>query len=70
MSKRRDLVTIMKLNRYRILGCLKAQMSIRLRGVRYYYDKTVYCDICGRYQEREDYKNYKMCKKCYDEATK
>lgn len=30
------------------------------------HDKNVYCDICGKYQTRQEYKKYKMCKKCYN----
>lgn len=30
------------------------------------HDKNVYCDICGKYQTRDEYKKYKMCKKCYN----
>ena len=30
------------------------------------HDKNVYCDICGKYQTRHEYKKYKMCKKCYN----
>ena len=30
------------------------------------WDKNIYCDICGKYQTKDEYKKYKMCKKCYD----
>ena len=30
------------------------------------WDKNTYCDICGKYQTKDEYKKYKMCKKCYN----
>ena len=31
-------------------------------------DNTLYCDMCGGYQENGFYRKYKMCKKCYTKS--
>ena len=28
-------------------------------------DNTLYCDMCGNYQEKGFYRKYKMCRECY-----
>ena len=61
----RDLLYYFKINEYEILGCLAAQRKAGFcTSKRYWYDNTVYCDICGKYQEYKDWKNYKMCNSC------
>jgi hypothetical protein len=31
-------------------------------------DNTLYCDICGGYQEKGFYRKYKMCENCYKKS--
>ena len=33
-------------------------------------DNTLYCDMCGGYQEKEFYRKYKMCRDCYTKSKK
>jgi hypothetical protein len=70
MSPKRDLVDEVndRLN-YRFGGKLEKQIyrnNYRENWTYSRWDKNIYCDICGKYQTKDEYKKYKMCKKCYD----
>jgi hypothetical protein len=70
MSPKRDLVDEVndRLN-YRFGGKLEKQIyrnNYRENWTYSRWDKNTYCDICGKYQTKDEYKKYKMCKKCYD----
>ncbi len=70
MSPKRDLVDEVndRLN-YRFGGKLEKQIyrnNYRENWTYSRWDKNIYCDICGKYQTKAEYKKYKMCKKCYN----
>ena len=70
MSPKRDLVDEVndRLN-YRFGGKLEKQIyrnNYRENWTYSRWDKNIYCDICGKYQTKSEYKKYKMCKKCYN----